>query len=89
VPDTFIACCHAKYRYNRQRPVTYINDQIDAGWSPYLVTPGFPRYTSGHSTQSGVAARVLTELFGRMRFTDTTHTDLRSDSVRFHKHHTT
>ena len=75
VHDAFITCWNAKYLYNLQRPVTYINDTIDVGWSPYLVTPGFPSYTSGHSTQSGAAARVLTAMFGRTRFTDTTHTD--------------
>lgn len=56
-------------------PGDLINDTIDAGWSPYLVTPGFPSYTSGHSTQSGAAAGVLTDMFGIKRFTDTTHTD--------------
>ena len=50
VHDAFIACWNAKYSYNLQRPVTYINDHIDmdAAWLPYLVTPGFPSYTSGH-----------------------------------------
>jgi membrane-associated phospholipid phosphatase len=75
VHDAFIACWNLKYIYNLQRPVTYINDNIDAGWRPYIVTPGFPSYTSGHSTQSGAAARVLTDLFGIKSFTDTTHTD--------------
>ena len=75
VHDAFIACWNAKYFYNLERPVTYINDHIDADWLPYLVTPGFPSYTSGHSTQSGAAARVLTDLFGIKRFTDTMHTD--------------
>jgi hypothetical protein len=28
-----------------------------------------------HSTQSGAAARVLTDMFGQKSFTDTTHTD--------------
>jgi membrane-associated phospholipid phosphatase len=75
VHDAFIVCWNTKYRYNLQRPVTYINDNIDAGWLPYIVTPGFPSYTSGHSTQSGAAAHVLTDMFGSKRFTDTTHTD--------------
>jgi hypothetical protein len=39
------------------------------------VTPSFPTYASGHSTQSAAAAHVLTDLFGHKRFTDTTHTD--------------
>jgi hypothetical protein len=75
VHDAFIACWKPKYSYNLQRPVTYINDNIGAGWLPYIVTPGFPSYTSGHSTQSGAAARVLTGMFGSKSFTDTTHTD--------------
>jgi hypothetical protein len=75
VHDAFIACWTPKYGYNLQRPVTYINANIDASWQPYIVTPGFPSYTSGHSTQSGAAARVLTEMFGIKRFTDATHTD--------------
>jgi PAP2 superfamily len=75
VHDAFIACWNPKYIYNLQRPVTYINNNIDANWQPYIVTPGFPSYTSGHSTQSGAAAHVLTDMFGVKRFTDTTHTD--------------
>jgi len=75
VHDAFIVCWNSKYIYNLQRPVTYINDNIDRNWQPYIVTPNFPTYTSGHSTQSAAAARVLTDLFGVKRFTDTTHTD--------------
>lgn len=36
-------------------------------------TSPFPSYTSGHSTQSGAAAAVLTAYFGPIPFTDTTH----------------
>jgi hypothetical protein len=75
VHDAFIECWHMKYATNLQRPVTYIQDNIDASWLPYIVTPGFPTYTSGHSTQSGAATRVLTDMFGVKSFTDTTHTD--------------
>lgn len=73
--DAFITCWNTKYAYNLQRPVTYIKDHIDAGWLPYIATPGFPSYTSGHATVSGAAAYVLTELFGIQRFTDSTHAD--------------
>ena len=58
------------------RPITYIQANIDAAWDPLVSTPNFPTYTSGHSTQSGAAATVLTEQFGSLAFTDTTHTDL-------------
>lgn len=75
VHDAFIGCWNTKYIYNLQRPVTYINDHIDAGWLPYIATPGFPSYSSGHSTQSAAAARVLTDMLGIKSFTDTTHID--------------
>jgi hypothetical protein len=55
--------------------VTYINDNIDGNWMPYIVTPNFPSYPSGHSMQSSAAAYVLTEMFGVKQFTDTTHID--------------
>jgi hypothetical protein len=34
-----------------------------------------PSYASGHSTQAGAAAEVLTDMFGNKGFRDTTHTD--------------
>jgi PAP2 superfamily len=75
VHDAFIACWNTKYATNLQRPVTYIRNNFDASWSSYIVTPNFPTYTSGHSTQSGAAARVLTDMFGTKSFVDTTHID--------------
>jgi membrane-associated phospholipid phosphatase len=75
VADAFIACWYTKYRSNLQRPVTYIQGHIDGSWLPDLVTPPFPTYTSGHSTQSGAAAAVLTDMFGVEAFTDTLNAD--------------
>ena len=75
VHDAFIQCWNEKYQYNLQRPVTFIQDHIDANWLPFIETPAFPSYTSGHSTQSGAAAFVMTDQFGIRTFTDTTHTD--------------
>jgi hypothetical protein len=75
VHDAFICCWHAKYVYNLQRPVTYIRNNIDATWLPFIGTPAFPAYTSGHSTQSGAAAAVLSDMFGSKSLTDTTHQD--------------
>ena len=40
-----------------------------------MITPGFPTYPSGHSVQSGAAAHVLTGMFGKKIFQDTTHVD--------------
>jgi hypothetical protein len=75
VHDAFIACWNVKFDTNLQRPVTFIRNNIDANWTPYITTPNFPTYTSGHSTQSAAASRVLTDMFGTKNFTDTTHTD--------------
>jgi hypothetical protein len=74
--DSFIACWHSKYRYDLLRPVTYIRRTIDSDWQPLLITPPFPEYPSGHSTQSGAAAEVLTAFFGEdFAFEDATHAD--------------
>ncbi|TAL42257.1 MAG: phosphatase PAP2 family protein [Chitinophagaceae bacterium] len=62
--DGFISCWATKYQYNYIRPITIINDWIDKNWEPYLQTPPFPEYTSGHSTITGSAATILTALFG-------------------------
>lgn len=76
IADSFICCWQAKYEYNLVRPVTYIDRMIDKTWQPLLNTPPFPEYPSGHSTQSGAAAGILTHLFGEnFAFTDATYND--------------
>jgi hypothetical protein len=76
VADAFITCWQTKFDTYLLRPVTYIQANIDAAWEPFIPTPNFPTYTSGHSTQSGAAATVLSGMFGLLAFTDTTHSDL-------------
>ena len=72
--DAFIGCWNAKFQYDLLRPVTYIKRVIDPKWEPLLITPPFPEYPSGHSTQSGAAAAVLTSFYGEaFSFTDRTH----------------
>ncbi len=72
--DSFIACWNAKYAFDLVRPVTYIRRVIDAEFEPLLLTPPFPEYPSGHSTQSAAAAAVLSDLFGEdFSFEDATH----------------
>lgn len=74
--DSFIGCWNAKFRYDLVRPVTYIRRTMDPKWETLLITPPFPEYPSGHSTQSGAAATVLTAFFGEpFAFTDATHAD--------------
>ncbi len=74
--DGFIGCWWAKYKFDLIRPVSYIRRVIDPKWEPLLITPPFPEYPSGHSTQSGAAAAALTGFFGEgFAFTDATHVD--------------
>jgi PAP2 superfamily/TAT (twin-arginine translocation) pathway signal sequence len=74
VADAFIECWYWKYRYHLLRPVTYIQRVIDPTWLPLLATPPFPEHGSGHSTNSGAAATVLTAIFGdNYAYTDDTH----------------
>jgi hypothetical protein len=72
--DSFIGCWDAKFRHDLVRPLTYIRRVIDPKWEAILNTPPFPEYPSGHSTQSGAAAEVLTKVFGdNFAFEDATH----------------
>jgi hypothetical protein len=77
VNDAFINCWYTKYSYNLLRPIDYIRKLFDPGWvtAQGLPTPPFPEYTSGHSTQSGASATILSDLFGIVGFTDSTHVD--------------
>ncbi len=70
--DSFISAWYVKYQVNLLRPVTYINQYIRRNWAPYIETPPFPEYPSGHSVASGAAAEVLTTMFGQVAFTDRT-----------------
>jgi hypothetical protein len=70
--DAFIGCWHLKYTTHVMRPETFINRYIDKNWRPFLETPQFPEYTSGHSTISRAAAEVLTARLGdNVGFRDT------------------
>ncbi|QLF69098.1 vanadium-dependent haloperoxidase [Peteryoungia desertarenae] len=74
--DAFIGCWYSKFDFDLIRPVTYIRKVMDPTWEPILITPPFPEYPSGHSTQSGAAATVLTAFFGEnFAFIDDTHVD--------------
>lgn len=70
--DAFISCWDEKYRSNVIRPETYINAVIDENWRPFLQTPPFPEYTSGHSVVSSASAKILTYMFGDIAFDDDT-----------------
>src|SRR5438132_796628 len=79
--DAGILCWDCKYKLSFWRPVTGIREAdrannpdtaADREWTPLLTTPPFPSYVSGHSSFSGAAATVLTDVFGdKVRFQTT------------------
>ncbi|MBX3081771.1 MAG: vanadium-dependent haloperoxidase [Anaerolineae bacterium] len=73
VGDAFIACWDLKYKIMLMRPETFIQKYIRRSWRPYIQTPIFPEYVSGHSVVSETAAQVLTSIFGTIAFKDSTH----------------
>ena len=79
--DAFVNCWKCKFKYNNERPFTMIRRTIDATWKPLFVTPPFPGFPSGHSTQSSAVSDVLTDFFGNnFAFTDNSH-DGRKDNT--------
>jgi hypothetical protein len=82
--DAAIVSWDSKYHYHHWRPVTAIveaaNDgspytQPDPEWRSYIATPPFPTYTSGHSTFSGSAGRMLALALGNDEIPFTTGSD--------------
>ncbi len=71
--DAFIACWDSKYNWSLVRPETVINKYINPNWKPFLQTPPFPEYTSGHSIISTACATVLENIIGKnITFRDST-----------------
>jgi hypothetical protein len=81
--DAFISCWDEKFRSNYVRPETVINKYLNEEWRPYIQTPPFPSYTSGHATTSAAAAEVMTHWFGdKLSFTDTSSLEFGIESRR-------
>jgi len=71
--DAGISCWETKYYYSTWRPETAIREMDPATnpnhsqnptFIPNMVSPSFPAYTSGHSTFSAAAARMIELYFG-------------------------
>lgn len=72
--DAGIVCWESKYRYQLERPDTYIRRNILLTWQPLHDTPPFPSYPSGHATFGAAAAEVLSAQLGQdFGLTDRTH----------------
>lgn len=74
--DAAIAAWDVKYNPPLWRPVTAIqqadrdgnaNTEADPSWSPFIATPAFPTYPSGHSTFSAAAAAAADALVGAVQ----------------------
>src|SRR5262245_38939603 len=81
--DAYIATWDVKYVHNYWRPVTAIraadtdgnpDTAADPTWTPLLVTPAHPSYTSGHSAYGAAVAAALAGFFRTddIGFTSTT-----------------
>lgn len=60
----------AKFQYNLIRPVSYINQHIDADWKTYLATPPYPEYPSGLAGIYTPVIQVLKREFGDIPVSD-------------------
>lgn len=72
--DAVIACFNEKEAWNRWRPISAIRlgdtdgnptTAADPDWTPLLVTPPHPDYTSGHTCNTGATMSALAYFFGR------------------------
>lgn len=79
--DGYIAGFDTKYTYGFWRPVTAIRSgdtdgnsdtAADTAWSPFLITPPSPDYTSTHSVLGAAAAEVLARFFDEDKTSFTT-----------------
>ncbi|SNY64243.1 vanadium-dependent haloperoxidase [Paractinoplanes atraurantiacus] len=72
--DVTIACFTQKRRWGFWRPVTAVQladtdgnpaTSADPAWTPLLITPPFPDFTSGHACTTGAIMLALRRFFGR------------------------
>ncbi|MDP3457037.1 vanadium-dependent haloperoxidase [Methyloversatilis sp.] len=65
--DALVAGWRVKLTHWTERPYTAIRRDIDPAFEPFLLTPPFPGYVSGHAVVSGAAAEVLARLLPEAR----------------------
>jgi PAP2 superfamily len=93
IADAAIVAFEAKYFYNFWRPVTAIRSgdldnnprtEREAGFTPFIATPAYPAYPSGHGSLSNAARSTLERFFGRGRHAVTlTNTALPAVTLRY------
>ncbi len=70
--DSAIITWHYKEQFARWRPVTAIRTgspgvEVDPQWLPFIETPPFPEYPSGHAADCFTASKVLQATFPDLR----------------------
>lgn len=71
--DGYASAWFVKYKYFRLRPVTYIRENIDPGWTPIVYTPSSPEYGAEAAVLGGACPTMLIRQFGDIGFVDRTH----------------
>lgn len=91
VADARIATWAGKYKYKYWRPVTALNADADGvvrngytAWTPLIVTPAHPSYSSGHSATVNSGLEVLRVFFGDWN-TVTLHTTTAGEPARSYR----
>ncbi len=65
IEDATIGCWKVKFKYNTERPVTYIQKILGfTSWAPLFATPPHPDFPSAHSTVAGAMSETLTKMLG-------------------------
>jgi hypothetical protein len=92
--DAAISCWETKYHYNLWRPETALRELTTAqnphhrpvpDFIPNMGSPAHPDYTSGHSTYTGAASRLLERWFGTDEIEFTTTSDGLPGAVRTYR----
>ena len=68
--ESAITAWTGKYDTLVIRPETYIQRYIDPLWEPFLDTPNFPEYPSGHATFGAASAEVIGAVWGTISLID-------------------
>ena len=72
VADAFSVTWHLKYKYNQLLPVTYVREQINPNWKPWINNPSYPEYTSAAAAMGGAVPVVLASVLEDVAFVDRT-----------------
>jgi hypothetical protein len=73
--DAGIDCFAIKYKYNQERPITFIRGILGfSSWTSIVPNPNFPDFPSAHSANAGAFVEIMEGFFGyHYKFTDHTY----------------